>query len=60
MVWKVSCHYNHDERLAPLMEQVSNQLVGRVKENITVKSILRKNPEVSAMEVEEARKNIEC
>ena len=60
IIWIVSRHYNRDERLAPLMESIANELVKRVKETIDLKTILRSDPKFAAELIGEAKKMLNC
>lgn len=59
IIWTVSRHYNRDERLAPLMERVANQLADRVKESISIKVIFRQKLHISSATIQEARRILE-
>jgi dynein heavy chain, axonemal len=40
MVWVISRHYNTDERMAPLMEMISETFVRRIRDEIKLSNIL--------------------
>ena len=41
MVWIISRHYNHDERMVPLMERIAWELAERVARVITPKNLYK-------------------
>lgn len=41
IVWTLSCHYNSNERMVPLMEQIAQQLCERVDQAIDVHKIFK-------------------
>jgi dynein heavy chain len=49
MVWVISRHYNTDERMAPLMENIAETLARRVREGIRLSEVL-------AMDIRQSRK----
>ncbi|KAJ1437467.1 dynein heavy chain, N-terminal region 2-domain-containing protein [Ochromonadaceae sp. CCMP2298] len=55
MVWVISRHYNTDERMAPLMENIAETLVRRVREGVRLSDILAMDFKHSKRLVQEAR-----
>jgi len=55
MVWVISRHYNTDERMAPLMENIAETLARRVREGIKLSDILAMDFRTSKRLVQEAR-----
>jgi dynein heavy chain len=55
MVWVISRHYNTDERMAPLMENIAETLVRRVREGVRLSDILAMDFKQSKRLVQEAR-----
>ena len=41
IVWIISCHYNTNERMVPLMERIAWQLCERVSQVIDVRTLFR-------------------
>lgn len=41
IVWTLSCHYNTNERMVPLMEHIAKQLCERVDQAIDVHKIFK-------------------
>lgn len=41
IIWMLSCHYNTDERLAPLMERIAWQLCERVGQVVDVQKLFK-------------------
>lgn len=41
IVWMISCHYNSDERMVPLMERIAWQLCERVAQGIDVHKLFK-------------------
>lgn len=41
IVWMLSCHYNTNERMVPLMERIAWQLCERVSQAIDVRKIFK-------------------
>lgn len=41
IVWMISCHYNTDERMVPLMERIAWQLCERVDHVIDVNTLFK-------------------
>ena len=50
MVWTVSRHYNHDERMLPFMERIGNQIAVRVKDFVSPQDLLRREDLTSVKE----------
>ena len=55
MVWVISRHYNTDERMAPLMENIAETLAKRVRDGIKLSEILQMDFRTSRRIVQEAR-----
>lgn len=55
MVWVISRHYNTDERMAPLMENIAETLARRVREGIKLSDILAMDFRTSKRLVHEAK-----
>ena len=55
MVWVISRHYNTDERMAPLMENIAETLARRVREGIKLSEILAMDHKTSKRMVQEAK-----
>jgi dynein heavy chain len=55
MVWVISRHFNTDERMAPLMENIAETLARRVREGIKLSEILAMDYRTSKRLVQEAR-----
>jgi dynein heavy chain, axonemal len=55
MVWVISRHYNTDERMAPLMENIAETLARRVREGIKLSDILAMDFRTSKRLVQEAK-----
>jgi len=59
MIWIVSRHYNRDERMAPLLEKIANQLIERIKKHVNIEALFRNEISDSIFEVGIARKILE-
>ena len=55
MVWVISRHYNSDERMAPLMENIASTLVRRVTEGVKLSEVLSMESKAAKKLVQEAR-----
>eukprot|EP01040_Poterioochromonas_malhamensis_P005875 gene5875-6317_t len=55
MVWVISRHYNTDERMAPLMENIAETLSRRVREGIRLSEVLQMDIRQSRKFVQEAK-----
>uniref|UniRef100_A0A3B5A058 Dynein heavy chain tail domain-containing protein n=1 Tax=Stegastes partitus TaxID=144197 RepID=A0A3B5A058_9TELE len=55
IVWMISCHYNTNERMVPLMEKIAWQLCERVAQVIDVHTLFKDKREVAISTVHEAK-----
>lgn len=55
MVWVISRHYNTDDRMAPLMENIADTLARRVREGVRLSEMLQIDIQQSRKLVSEAR-----
>ncbi|XP_029296329.1 dynein heavy chain 10, axonemal [Cottoperca gobio] len=55
IVWIVSCHYNTNERMVPLMERIAWQLCERVAQVIDVHTLFKNKKEVAKSKVHDAK-----
>uniref|UniRef100_A0A673CHG9 Dynein axonemal heavy chain 10 n=1 Tax=Sphaeramia orbicularis TaxID=375764 RepID=A0A673CHG9_9TELE len=55
MVWIISCHYNTNERMVPLMERIAWQLCERVAVVIDVHTLFKDQREVAKSKVHDAK-----
>ncbi|XP_037633762.1 dynein heavy chain 10, axonemal [Sebastes umbrosus] len=56
IVWMISCHYNTNELMVPLMERIAWQLCERVTQVIDVHMLFRDKREVAKSKVRDAKK----
>lgn len=59
MVWVISRHYNTDERMAPLMENIAETITKRVKSEVKLSSILVMDAVRSTQLISEAKEVLE-
>lgn len=59
MVWVISRHYNTDERMAPLMENIAETLSRRVKDEIKLSEVLAMEPNAAKQLISEAKSVLE-
>ncbi|XP_044053526.1 dynein axonemal heavy chain 10 isoform X1 [Siniperca chuatsi] len=55
IVWIISCHYNTNERMVPLMERIAWQLCERVDQVIDVHTLFKDKREVAKSKVHDAK-----
>ncbi|KAM9858629.1 dynein axonemal heavy chain 10 [Aulostomus maculatus] len=55
IVWIISCHYNTNERMVPLMERIAWQLSERVAQAIDVHVLFKDNREAAKSKVQQAK-----
>ncbi|XP_062273833.1 dynein axonemal heavy chain 10 [Scomber scombrus] len=55
IVWIISCHYNTNERMVPLMERIAWQLCERVAQVIDIHMLFKDNREVAKSKVHDAK-----
>ena len=55
MVWVISRHYNSDERMAPLMENISETLAKRIRDGVKLSEVLAMDFKTSKRLVSEAK-----
>ncbi|XP_063753564.1 dynein axonemal heavy chain 10 [Eleginops maclovinus] len=55
VVWMISCHYNTNERMVPLMERIAWQLCERVLPIIGVSMLFKNKREVAKSKVRDAK-----
>jgi len=55
MVWVISRHYNTDERMSPLMENIAETLARRVGEEVRLQDVLKMDVDPARTLVTEAR-----
>ncbi|XP_031164939.2 dynein heavy chain 10, axonemal [Sander lucioperca] len=55
IVWIISCHYNTNERMVPLMERIAWQLCERVTQVIDVQTLFKDKREVAKSKVHDAK-----
>uniref|UniRef100_A0A3B4UD57 Dynein axonemal heavy chain 10 n=1 Tax=Seriola dumerili TaxID=41447 RepID=A0A3B4UD57_SERDU len=56
IVWIVSCHYNTNERMVPLMERIAWQLCERVSQVIDVHTLFKDKREVAKSKISDAKR----
>ncbi|XP_056232067.1 dynein axonemal heavy chain 10 [Seriola aureovittata] len=56
IVWIVSCHYNTNERMVPLMERIAWQLCERVSQVIDVHTLFKDKREVAKSKICDAKR----
>ncbi|KAL7391500.1 hypothetical protein ABVT39_010104 [Epinephelus coioides] len=55
IVWMISCHYNTNERMVPLMERIAWQLCERVAQVIDVHTLFKDNRDMAKSKVHDAK-----
>ncbi|XP_044232976.1 dynein axonemal heavy chain 10 isoform X2 [Thunnus albacares] len=55
IVWIISCHYNTNERMVPLMERIAWQLCERVAQVIDVHVLFKEKRDVAISKVQDAK-----
>ncbi|XP_035496799.2 dynein axonemal heavy chain 10-like [Scophthalmus maximus] len=55
IVWMISCHYNTNERMVPLMERIAWQLCERVSHVIDIRTLFKDKREVAKSKVHDAK-----
>ncbi|KAL6114194.1 dnah10 [Pungitius sinensis] len=55
IIWMISCHYNTNERMVPLMERIAWQLCQRVTQVIDVHTLFKDEREVAKSKVYDAK-----
>uniref|UniRef100_UPI0037E7F8F2 dynein axonemal heavy chain 10 n=1 Tax=Semicossyphus pulcher TaxID=241346 RepID=UPI0037E7F8F2 len=56
IVWLISCHFNTNERMVPLMERIAWQLCERVDQTIDVHTLFKDQREVAKSKVLDAKR----
>nr|XP_057927446.1 dynein axonemal heavy chain 10-like isoform X3 [Doryrhamphus excisus] len=59
VVWLISCHYNRNERMVPLMERIVWQLSERVSQVIDLQVLFKDERDVAKTKVDEAKQVLE-
>lgn len=59
MVWVISRHYNTDERMAPLMENIAETLARRIREEVKLSEILLMENMAATQLIREAKEVLE-
>nr|XP_057927697.1 dynein axonemal heavy chain 10-like isoform X1 [Doryrhamphus excisus] len=59
VVWLISCHYNRNERMVPLMERIVWQLTERVAQVIDLQVLFKDQRDVAKTKVNEAKQVLE-
>lgn len=59
MVWVISRHYNTDERMAPLMENIAETLARRIREEVRLSDILEMDAGPATQLIKEAKDVLE-
>ncbi|XP_077600352.1 dynein axonemal heavy chain 10-like [Stigmatopora nigra] len=59
VVWLISCHYNRNDRMVPLMERIVWQLSERVAQVVDLGVMFKDDREVAKLKVDDAKRVLE-